>query len=66
MKQSTYLILENRTRHDWSPEFAVLGCRKTKPALGKQQVAIRLNITLPDKTFDEFIPEAEIGEPEEE
>ena len=66
MKQAVYLVLENRaTAKASAPSFAVVGCRKTQPPLTKDQVAVKLNIEIPDSTFKTFIPEINMTIPDE-
>ena len=67
MKRSTYLIIENRTKQGTYslPDFAIVGCRANKPPIGKDQVAVKVNIELPDNTFKSFIPEVNITIPDE-
>ena len=66
MKQQVYLTLENRsTRKAPAPCFAVVGVRKSQPPLSKDQVAVKLNIEIPDSTFKTFIPEINMTIPDE-
>ncbi len=66
MKQTVYLVLENRaTAQAPGPCFAVVKCRSTKPDLTKDQVAVMLNVEIPDNTFKTFIPEIKMTIPDE-
>lgn len=66
MIQTVYLVLENRsTPASPAPAFAIIKTRTTKPPLSKDQVAVKLNVEIPDNTFKTFIPEINMSIPDE-
>lgn len=62
---SCYLILARDGRATWRGP-RIVGMTKTKPALKRGQVAVKINLHIPSALFEEFIPqvEATIGEPD--
>ncbi len=56
MKTSAYIILT---------KSGVVSLRKGKPKLNSNQVAVKLNLTISDKFFERFVPEVNIGVPDD-
>lgn len=64
IKCSTYLVITNQAREGQKPRLAITACRKTKPTLERNQVAIKVNLGLPEQYFIENCPVANIEVPE--
>jgi len=65
MKVEGYLVIVGKRHYlpcrGWI--YRIMGFRKNKPALEKNQAALKIVLDIPDGIFDEFEPEVKIDVP---
>ena len=60
MKDTCYLVLQDRGKYPSSAKFSITRATKNKPNLQGHQIALKLTVTLPDDAFRTHFLEAEI------
>ena len=61
MKAIAYLILEGRNFYSGRyHRAAIVGCRKARPGITKSQLAVKLELELPDDAFADVVPELRV------